>query len=225
MPNDLYNVSFAVQVSVVSGYLAYLIAYSGVRQHHTAADAVLKSFSFGIFAAATMRLGYQHPIWTPVVASLMTVVAGICWRWFGMNLWNKWMRDAGVSWADDIPTAWISITAIRKDVRPSQIVVDIEGGRTLMCDDTRLFAKAPFEPCVFGLDGSIALYVTSEYRDGNWIDHKDVSHPVDGDKLTYIPASCVKRVEIRHWTKANAKASPEAGAGLAPLVEAEGPEA
>jgi hypothetical protein len=46
--------------------------------------------------------------------------------------------------------------------------------------------------------------------DGTWDEKTDVRHPIDGDKLTYIPASEVKRVEIRYWTRANEKAAKEA---------------
>ena len=219
-PTALFNLSVAVQVSIVSGYLAYLIAYSGIRQHHTAADTVLKSFAFGLFATAIMKWGYQHPVFTPLVALSLSLVAGICWRLFGMAAWQSVMRNSRVSWSDDIPTAWLSITATDTRYRPSQIVIDVEGGRTLMCDDTRPYADAPHGPCIFGADGGVALYVTSEYRDGEWIDQKDVRHPTQGDKITYIPASAVKRVEIRYWTEANGKASPAAVETTEPAGEA-----
>lgn len=227
MPTDpiaLINLSVAVQVSIVSGYLAYLIAYTGIRQHHTAADTVLKSFAFGLFATAIMKWGYQQPIFTPIVGLALSLVAGICWRWFGMKAWQSIVRNSGVSWSDDIPSAWLSITATDTKYRPSQVVVDIEGGRILMCDDTRPYANAPHGPCVFGADGGVALYVTSEYRDGEWITQDDVSHATQGDKITYIPASAVKRVEIRYWTEANGKASQAAVEGsesTAPVVEPE----
>jgi hypothetical protein len=211
MATELFNLSFAVQVAIVSGYLAYLVAYSGVRQHHTAADTVLKSFAFGLVAAAIMKFGYKHPIGTPLAAFIVTLLVGMLWRGVGLDLWQKALRRTGVTWSDDIPTAWLTITAVGTKARPSQIVVDIEGGRSLMCDDTSKFAEAPFGPCVFGLDGGVALYVTSEFRNGEWINHPDTSHRIRGDKITYIPAAAVKRVEIRHWTEeANGMASQEA---------------
>lgn len=219
-PTALFNLSVAVQVSIVSGYLAYLIAYTGIRQHHTAADTVLKSFAFGLFATAIMKWGYQHPVFTPLVAISLSLVAGICWRLFGMAAWQSVMRNSRVSWSDDIPTAWLSITATDTRYRPSQVVIDVEGGRTLMCDDTRPYADAPHGPCIFGADGGVAFYVTSEFRDGEWIDHQDVRHPTQGDKITYIPASAVKRVEIRYWTEANGRASPAAVERTEPAGEA-----
>jgi hypothetical protein len=123
-----------------------------------------------------------------------------------MELAQGALRWSGISWADDVPSAWLTITALRTDLRPSQIAVDIDGDRTLCCDDTRQFADAPYGPCVYGLDGSIAFYVTGERRpDGKWINHTDVRN-ANGCRLTYVPASAIKRVEIRNWTKLNAKA-------------------
>ncbi len=56
------------------------------------------------------------------------------------------------------------------------------------------------------MDGSIAFYVTAERKpDGEWIEPADV-RTVRGDRLTYVPASAIKRVEIRNFAKTNAKA-------------------
>jgi hypothetical protein len=83
-------------------------------------------------------------------------------------------------------------------VSPTQIVVDLDSGRTLMCDDTRVFNGAPFAPCVYGLDGSIAFYVTAERpAGGEWVEPTDVRHDIEGDMLTYVPASAIKRVQLR----------------------------
>ena len=138
--------------------------------------------------------------------------------------WSKAaLGGANISWTDDIPTAWLSITALRTDVRPSQLAIDLDCGRTLVCDDTRRFKDAPYGPCVFGLDGSVALYVTAEMRpDGTWIEKDDVEDQYDGPRLTYVPASSVKRVELRLWSRPTAKAAKEAGLAE---DEVEGPKA
>ncbi|WP_231621803.1 hypothetical protein, partial [Sphingomonas sp. 37zxx] len=105
------------------------------------------------------------------------------------------LRELNVSWTDDIPTAWLSITATETDISPTQIVVDLDNGRTLMCEDTRPFVGAPSASCVYGLDGSIAFYVTAERpAGGDWVDRTEIRHSIEGDMLTYVPASSINRL-------------------------------
>jgi hypothetical protein len=217
MPFDLLKVSFALQVAIASGYLAYLIAYAGIRQHHTAADALLKSFVFGVIATGIFRIGPPGALPTTVVAAILPLVAAMLWRWLGIRAWAWLVRKYGISWADDIPTAWLSITATRTDFSPTQISVETLDGRLLFCDDTRRFADAHEGPASFGLSGDLAFYVTDERRaDGEWVDKKDVRHADEGDLLTYLPASQIKRVEIRYLSgkvaRAAAKKAKPAGA-------------
>jgi hypothetical protein len=207
MDEKLLNLPLYIQISLGSGYLAYLVAYSGIRQHHTPSEVAFRSIAFGMAATAIMLWApeapdflsaWKHPFWRPATAVMSTVAIGAFWRWRGMRWSRLTLRKLNVSWTDDIPTAWLSITATETDARPTQIAVDLDNGRTLLCENTREFLGAPFSPCVYGLDGSIAMYVTAEKRpDGEWIDHKDVRHSLDGDRLTYIPASAIKRVELR----------------------------
>lgn len=219
MPNELIQLSFAVQVAIGGGYLAYLIAYAGIRQHHTAADAILMAFAFGVPASLIMKFGYQSPFWTPVVAFLLSIVSGICWRWFGREGWAALLRGARISWADDIPTAWISVTAKRTDYSPSQVIVEMTDGRILMCDDTRPFWDAHEGPVTLGLVGDIALYVTSEKAvGGDWINKEDVRH-ADGDLITLIPAAQIKRVELRYLSEKALRAAEKAAQAEAEVAE------
>lgn len=222
MGPELLSLPIAFQIALGSGYLAYLLAYSGIRQHHSAADATFRSLAFGLASSAVL---YFTPLrwWSIALAILAPLPLAAFWRWRGMFWARALFRKVDVSWADDLPSAWLSIVAERTDARPSQIAIDLDNGRTLLCDDTRLFSDAPYGPCVLGLDGSVALYVTSERREnGEWFDHEDVRHPVEGDRLTYVPASAIKRVEMRYWTKAIWKAAPAVGTAM---DSAEAPEA
>lgn len=221
MPTDLIKLSFAVQLAIGAGYLAYLIAYAGIRQHHTATDAILKAFAFGVPASAIMTYGYQTTFWTPVVAFALTIVAGACWRWFGMEAWAALLRAARISWSDDIPTAWISVTAKRTDFSPSQVVVELTDGRILMCDDTRLFGDAHEGPVTLGLVGDVALYVTSELAPtpgAEWKNKEDVRHS-EGDLLTYIPAAQIKRVEMRYLSAKASRAAVKADQAAEAVAE------
>ena len=207
MDEKLFDLPFHIQLALGSGYLAYLVAYAGIRQHHTPSEVVFRSIAFGMAATAIVLWApeapaifdaWKHPFWRPTFALIFTVAIGAFWRWRGMRWSRKALRKLNVSWTDDIPTAWLSVTATETDVSPTQIVVSLENGRTLMCENTRDFIGAPFAPCIYGLDGSIAFYVTAERpQGGEWVDRTDIRHHVDGDMLTYVPASAINRVELR----------------------------
>ena len=204
MSSEFVDLPFAIQVALGSGYAAYLIAFSGIRQHHTPTDIIFRTIAFGLVASAMMKasptLGLDD-ITAATLAFLSTVVAAGLWRALIGPLAKKIIRMLLISWADDLPSAWLSITAERTDLRPSQIVVELVDGRLLMCDDTRSFADAPFEVGVFVLDGSIAMYVTSEKPPGgNWTENEDVLHGHEGANISYIAPANIKRVDLRHWS-------------------------
>lgn len=207
MDEKLFGLPLHIQLALGSGYLAYLVAYAGIRQHHTPSEVIFRSIAFGMAATAIMLWApngpaildnWRHPFWRPALALTVTVVTGAFWRWRGMRWSRSALRKLNVSWTDDIPTAWLSITAIETNVSPTQIVVDLDSGRTLICEDTRPFTGAPFAPCVYGLDGSIAFYVTAERpAGGEWVERTEIRHGIEGDMLTYVPASAIKRVQLR----------------------------
>jgi hypothetical protein len=213
--SDLLSLSLTVQVALGGGYVAYLIAYAGIRQHHSATDVIFRTLAFGLIASAVV-------VWTTFIESVRlplavaaAAVAAALWRWKGSRWSAAGLRHLDVSWTDDIPTAWLSITALRTDCKVSQIAVDLVDGRTLLCDDTRRFQDAPFKTGQFGLTGDVAMYVTAERReDGTWLERNEVRNH-DGDLLTYIPAASIKRVEIRHWTKRINGTAAAAGATAA----------
>ncbi|HEX8553182.1 MAG TPA: hypothetical protein VF695_00610 [Sphingomonas sp.] len=202
--DSLWTLPVALQIALGSGYLAYLVAYAGLRERHTSTEAIFRAIAFGMIATATLTWFDGRNVFVQVAAVAGTITGGAVWRFKGMDWARCLLRRTDISWTDDIPTAWLSVTAVRTEYRPSQIAVDLNDGRTVFCDDTRLFTQAPHGPCVFGLTGDIALYVTAELReDGTWLEHDDVLHPTDGANLTYLPASSIKRVAVRYWTKAN----------------------
>jgi hypothetical protein len=205
MNTDILNLPFAIQVSLGSGYAAYLLAFSGLRQHHTATDIIFRTIAFGLVATFVMAVCKEADfadLLSAVIAFVVAAFSGALWRAVIGPLFRKFSRRYLLAWSDDLPSAWLSITAERTDLRPSQIVVELSDGRLLMCDDTRIYRFAPFECGVFGLDGSVAIYVTSEKApSGEWFNHKEVLHKHDGANITYIPADNIRRVEIRQWKK------------------------
>lgn len=211
MDDKFLSLPWQIQLALGSGYMAYLIAYSGIRQHHTTTDVAFRSISFGLVGTAIQFWMPLKPVFLEAVSLVSTLAAGAFWRWKGMRLTKSILSKTNITWSDDIPSAWLSVTAMRTDITPSQVSVDLENGRILVCDDTRRFKNAPHGPCIFGLDGSLALYVTAERRpDGTWLEITDVYDAKDGHRLTYVPASEIKRVELRLWAQTNEKAASEA---------------
>lgn len=212
MDTNVFELPFAIQVTLGSGYAAYLLAFAGLRSHHTTTDVIFRTVAFGLVASASLKTlsSFEiNDVAGAVVAFVATLIVGAIWRTLAGPLFKRVTRRLLISWSDDLPSAWLSITAERTDLRPSQIVVELDDGRLLMCDDTRALAKAPFECGVFGLDGSIALYVTSERRpNGEWIEKHDVLHPEEGANITYVSHDRIKRVELRHWTNSKRKKLP-----------------
>jgi hypothetical protein len=208
--DKLFALPVAIQLALGSGYIAYLIAFAGIRGHHTTTDAFFGSLAFGMVTTLLFMFLPCSTIWKMVISVAVTILVGAAWRW-RLGQWAKAaLRFSNVSWTDDIPSAWLSITAQRTDLPVSQIAVDIDDGRTVVCDDTRSYKDAPHGPCVLGLDGSVALYVTSEWKeDTGWTDATDVRN-IDGSRITFVPANRIRRIELRFWEKTSGKGAQAA---------------
>lgn len=60
------------------------------------------------------------------------------------------------------------------------------------------FENAPFGPVYLGTRGDIALYVTRVKKKGEDARSQDtVRNPDFGDRITYVPASRIRRVTMR----------------------------
>lgn len=201
MDEKLLTLPVHIQVALASGYLAYMLAYAGLRDHHKPVDTAFRAIAFGLVASAVLYLApRQHPILGSAAAVIATVAAGIGWRLIGIIATRRILRVLNVSWADDTPSAWATITSSNSRYRVSQISVLTDDGVWLHCDQAGPFADDPFGPAVFGPAGDVGLYVTSEQRDdaSKPTPHGSVRADGFGSRLTYIPASRVKRVTLRH---------------------------
>lgn len=195
---DLVDLPWQIQVALASGYVAYMLAYTGIRSHHQVTDTAFRTLLFGLCATLMLWLtrGW-HPVASAGVAALATIAVGIGWRRFGIDALVSMMRSADISWSDDMPSAWAVLNANAR-FPVSQISVELDDGTQLQCTDTMPFASAPFGPCRYGSTGDIALYVDSIARPGQKARRQpSVSDEVYGFRLTYIPASRVRRVHFR----------------------------
>jgi hypothetical protein len=78
--------------------------------------------------------------------------------------------------------------------------VEVEDGTIFQCVNTKPFEDGPFKSITIGVNGDVALYVTHIARGGQSKEIDDVIVPYWGREITYIPASKIKRVAIRHYT-------------------------
>lgn len=197
----LLDLPLATLAVLVSGYLGYRIAYIGKDSTHKAVDIAFITLSFGlvaklVFSQAIYPIPYASA--NAVLALTATLVAASIWRGWGDSAAKKVLRAARVSFSDGHSSAWDTIRLSTKD-RPTQLVVRKTDGSQVMCERLETHAKMPHGPCIYGPDGSVAIYVT-QYRPasgGNWI-KTSFADEVYGVALTYIPAQQIDEIEIRN---------------------------
>lgn len=200
MDEKLLSLPWQIQVALGCGYTAYILAYSGIRDHHKGIDTAFRATAFGLVATLVLFLTPDWRAPLAIMAAFMASVAtGLIWRRWGVRALQSTLRGLDVSWADDMPSAWATI-ALQNNRHPvSQIAVHLDDGTWLNCADTRPFVDDPFGPCTMGANGDVALYVTQEIEpDGTSSDNPGIRHPSEGVRITYVPASRVRRVTIRH---------------------------
>lgn len=212
MDEKLLTLPFEIQLALGAGYAAYVVAYVGIRHHHTASDKVFRAIAFGLVATAILKglpttLGW----WRYGLAIAAALLGGITWR-LALADWSRAaFRASNLSWADDAPSAWATITSHNRRAPISQISVELDDGTWLFCFDTTPFKQSPFPVAVLGPEGDLALYVTHERVgiDGPVVELDDVIDPMHGDRLTHISANRIRRVSFRFFGPLNAVARAE----------------
>ena len=233
MPDALLNLPWQIQLSLASGYAAYLLCYVGIRAKHTAVDVTFLTLTFGLIATGVyflvgrlydpcyqaaasgllntclLALGRSDPpfsasqsglgtIFASFLAFISACTAGIFWRRYLRKLVRYALRASDVSWIDDDPSALASIV-FNSDHRMSQLSVLMEDGTWLICKTLNKFDKSPFGPCKIGTDGDVAMYVTHTIdASGVEKEFKTTKDADYGDRITFIPASKIKRMNFRH---------------------------
>ena len=200
MDEKLLSLPWQIQVALGAGYLAYLVAYSGIRDHHKGIDVPFRAIAFGlvatllIYSTASWRVEYS------ILASCAgTVVAGALWRAFGRPIYKGMLRYFHVSWSDDTPSAWSALALENTKHRITQISVRLNDGSRLHCTQMHKVGDYPFGPAILGNNGDIAMYVDCEDTPAK--DRKDYSDQVKvegwGANITFIPANQIQLIEIR----------------------------
>lgn len=198
MDEKLLALPWQIQLALGGGYLAYSVAYAGIRSHHRPVDTAFRALAFGLIVVAVL---YALPDVLPIpragIAITAALAGGALWRKLGMRLWRWILRQSNVSWADDSPSAW---SRLQGDSRAfiTQVAVLLDDDSWLISDPVDQFESAPFGSCILGENGDLALYVTSvEAADGTVL-QSPVRDARYGDQLTYVPANRVKQLVLRH---------------------------
>jgi len=202
---DLLKSPWQLQLSLGSGYAAYLVSYVGIRAHHKTIDTAFSSLVFGlvatgIFSVSAVKVG---PIPSSALAFFSACAVAVFWRKFG-RIWLAWViRREDLSWSNDDPTALATLLDDTHN-NMSQIAVLTKDGDWLRCDNTDSFASSPFGPCKIGPNGDVAMYLTHSKSKGE--DAKELGSTKDlefGDRMTYIPSESIQRINFRFKPKPN----------------------
>lgn len=195
---DALKLPWELQVSLASGYAAYLLAYSGIRGRHTAIDTAFVTLLFGLVATFTLAAAKPLGDMSALLAFAVACLVGFLWRRVGRSWYSSFVRWSNLSWSNDDASALATLSD-NSGVYVSQIAVLLDDGTWLCCDDTALFANSPFGPAQIGSNGDIALYLTHEFPlNGERTELKSVKNSYYGDRITYIPASRIKRLTFRY---------------------------
>lgn len=199
MNSEIINLPWQIQVALASGYAAYSLGYMGMREHHRVLDATFRVLIFSLFASgALFAFSHLGPVWSGAAAAGSACLSGILWRWFGFSLLRAILRKLDISWSDDAPSAWATLSYNSK-FRITQAAVLLDDGTWLRCDGAGRFQDAPFGPITLGPNGDVAIYLTHEELIGQPAKElSTVRDPNYGDRITYIPAQRVKRVTLRY---------------------------
>jgi hypothetical protein len=196
-PDQFLELPLETLVILGSGYLAYKLAFQGRSQNHKPLDVAFITFAFGIGS----KLVFSHienTVWASTVSLFAALALATLWRAIIVEFILPHLWTLKISNSDGHSTAFDSIRC-SQSAETTQLVVRKTDGQMVMCDDLNKYEKVKFGPCIYGEDGSIALYITN-YRNSQNDEWEDIE-PFDenwGYTISYIPAIQVAEIKVRH---------------------------
>lgn len=198
----LLNLPVETLAVLAAGYMAYRIAYTGRDDAHSGVDTLFISLIFALIAKITIRsftlLGSSIGITMLGILSgiVASALAAVFWKRWGIDAVHWLLNQLGIPFTDRSRQAWDVIRRTHK-YRPSQLIVRRKDGTMVMCDRLDRFQMHRPGPCVFGPDGSVALYVTHDCApEGDW-EECEHSDPEMGSLMTVIPAEEIATTHVR----------------------------
>jgi hypothetical protein len=109
---DLLKLPWEIQLALASGYAAYVVAYTGLRDRQRTIDVAFISLIFSVIATLVLTLAHPYVgiIASGAVAFAASVCFGIIWRRFGRSFVLFLLRKADVTWSDDEPSALLTLS-------------------------------------------------------------------------------------------------------------------
>jgi hypothetical protein len=223
MNPDLMKLPWQIQAALASGYATYALSYIGLRDQQRPIDVAFLSLVFSVPATLIFwLLAPKGPFLLIPIAFVASIGSGIIWRRFIRPFVFPILRKLDVTWSNDDPSALATIVNNRK-FPVTQIAVLLDDGTWLRCDDACKFDGTPFAPYLLGLNGDVALYLTHEELAGGELKAlATVRDSFYGDRITYVPASRVKRITIRHKSTASHPSTVEVSTGSAERLQSVG---
>ncbi|MCD9146632.1 hypothetical protein [Pseudophaeobacter flagellatus] len=196
----ILNLEASALVTVAVGYLGFRVAYAERANPENTAQTIFLSICFAAFFQVSLSMaaiafsGDTPPVFHQVSAASATLIASVLWRRVGMKQYARFWLGTGGTHLDGLSTV---LDTIRTDTefKPTSLLVSVDDGPILYCDDLQRFKKHPFGPCLIGGDGSIALYVTHTQPSG--VDEWEETEEHAQNQITVIPADRVKLIETR----------------------------
>jgi hypothetical protein len=110
---DLLKLPWDLQVPLASGYAAYVLAYTGLRDRQKTVDVAFISLVFSLIATGILAVAATRGI-EPIKASAMafgvTVISGALWRKLGRPVVSWSLRATNITWSNDDPSALASLS-------------------------------------------------------------------------------------------------------------------
>lgn len=195
--DSFYELSLATRVALGSGFLAYAVAYSGLRIDHTPVDVIFGTLAFSVLATLAFHYGQDWSDWTRALLAIgVTLIFACVWR-AGLRDFGYWLLSkTGVHRDDGIHRGWTAIVQTRRTV--NQISVHTKDGRILYLNNRNEYSDSPWKGLYLGGDGAVVMAVEEEeLPDGEEEKREDIISPEWGTRMTYIPAAEIVRVNLR----------------------------
>jgi hypothetical protein len=111
MATEILNLSWQIQVALASGYIAYLMAFQGIRASHKAADTTLTTLVFSLIASYVLAITshYITPLTSAIFSIVCTISVGIAWRVYGRKNLSDLLRAWDISWTTNDPSTLATI--------------------------------------------------------------------------------------------------------------------
>ncbi|MCD1626338.1 hypothetical protein K7H22_10080 [Seohaeicola saemankumensis] len=211
--NELLALPWQIQVVIVGGYFAYVIAYSGKRSAHKSIDTLSIILCFGGIGLLTFNFIDQVipnllVVWSIDISYLRefilaagaisgALLSALVWRRFLGQRLGKVLRNLGKSEDNGLFSGWETLIQ-EPNLAYSQLNVYLKDGRMLESYPLSRFYKYPNGSCILGGDGSVAMYVTHiESAQGGRRETMNLDCEIEGPRMTSIPADQIAEIDMR----------------------------